>query len=255
MKSCPECGASVEEWAGESVRCVRCGFSPPSPEARASRAPSGPECPRCGTLLLVMSPSCPACGWLRGGRFGLEGMREESRRSRPTPDPDAPTSRKAVWSLLLGALACGCTPLPGLVLGVLALIDLDRNPRRLRGREFAIAGIVMSVIGIPIFGLLLPIACPGYIETRNRTRMRMCQENLTRIDGAKEHWSFKHDRPLGTHPAEADLVGPDRYLKVFPTEPTGASYVIGSIGEDPTCTSGLPGHSLAEVGRSIRTLE
>ncbi|HET6882591.1 MAG TPA: DUF4190 domain-containing protein [Pirellulales bacterium] len=58
-------------------------------------------------------------------------------------------SRKAIASLLLSiaSLPLFClTAVPALILGYWALADIQRHEDRLRGRNLAIAGLVLSVI-------------------------------------------------------------------------------------------------------------
>jgi hypothetical protein len=71
-------------------------------------------------------------------------------------------SRKAVVSLALGlasTLLWCLAGVPAVVLGVLALIEIRRQPDQLKGRQFAIAGIIagclLGVICLPILAALL----------------------------------------------------------------------------------------------------
>lgn len=98
-------------------------------------------------------------------------------------------------------------------------------------------GLVIAAAGI---------AVPGYMNARSVDRMRKCQENLTKIEGAIEQWALENNRSPGDHPGRADIVNEGRpgYLREFPVCPSGASYVIRPVGETPTCLSGLSGHEL-----------
>lgn len=106
------------------------------------------------------------------------------------------------------------------------------------------AGLVFAAIALPSF---LP---------RSRTlRYRRCQENLFKIDVAmaqrQRDKGFAPDATVSWEDLFGAPGGPDGYLKSIPVEPSGYSYVIGAIGESPYCTSGLPGHSLSEIGTAI----
>ena len=62
----------------------------------------------------------------------------------------AATSGKAITSLLLGLLSfclALLTGIPAIIVGLLALKDISRNPQRLSGQPFAIIGIVTGCIG------------------------------------------------------------------------------------------------------------
>jgi hypothetical protein len=83
--------------------------------------------------------------------------------ARPSTDARR-FSRMAVASLALGiasTLFWCVAGVPAVVLGVLALIEIRRHPDQLKGRQFAITGIItgclLGVICLPILtALLLP---------------------------------------------------------------------------------------------------
>lgn len=79
---------------------------------------------------------------------------------------------------------------------------------------------------------------------RERKRARICQENLAKIDGAKEQWGLLDHPGNRFYPTRNDLAWDDGmgYLKSFPTCPSGGEYLVGGLGETPRCMSGLPGH-------------
>jgi len=63
--------------------------------------------------------------------------------------PETKTSRLAVYSLVLGIasfITLTLTAVPGLILGIVALGKIKKNPETLKGRGLAIAGIVVSSI-------------------------------------------------------------------------------------------------------------
>lgn len=124
--------------------------------------------------------------------------------------------------------------------------------------------LVEIMIVVAIIGIIIAIAVPGFIRARATSRMRACQENLTKIDGAKEQWALETNQLHGATVTAADLTtGPgagNGILKSMPQEPSGATggdgasgYTINAIGTDPIClTPGpYPGHSLAEVGDGV----
>lgn len=117
--------------------------------------------------------------------------------------------------------------------------------------------LVEIMIVVAIIGIIIAIAVPGFIRARATSRMRACQENLTKIDGAKEQWALETNQQPGATPSWSDLTDGasagdgNGILKQQPIEPSGYDYTIEAVGTDPTCTSGLPGHSLAEVGTSV----
>jgi hypothetical protein len=80
---------------------------------------------------------------------------------RGADDPAAAqTSGKALWCLLFSIGNFLCLPfilsLPSVILGILAIVDINR--RRLRGMGMAVTGIVLSVAGDIIYAVLLVVA-------------------------------------------------------------------------------------------------
>ncbi|MBI1784687.1 prepilin-type N-terminal cleavage/methylation domain-containing protein [Candidatus Sumerlaeota bacterium] len=117
--------------------------------------------------------------------------------------------------------------------------------------------LVEIMIVVAIIGILIAIAVPGFIRARSMSRMKSCQENLTKIDGAKEQWALENNKSPGATVNQSDIIKSNSqgYLKGFPNEPSGGTYTIGAVGSDPTCSTGYPGHSLAQVGQAITDLE
>lgn len=117
--------------------------------------------------------------------------------------------------------------------------------------------LVEIMIVVAIIGIIIAIAVPGFIRARSTSRMRSCQENLTKIDGAKEQYALERNIASGAAVAMSDIVASDGtgYIKVTPQEPAGFNYTVNVIGTDPTCSSGYAGHSMAEIGTVITAVE
>jgi len=73
------------------------------------------------------------------------------------------TSGLAIASLVLGVTWILLGPfasIPGLILGIISIVKIKRSRGLLKGRPFAIAGIIISAIPIVLFGLfILWFAC------------------------------------------------------------------------------------------------
>jgi len=117
--------------------------------------------------------------------------------------------------------------------------------------------LVEIMIVVAIIGIIIAIAVPGFIRARSTSRMRSCQENLTKIDGAKEQYALERNVASGASVAMTDIVAADGtgYIKVTPQEPAGFAYTPNAVGSDPTCSSGYAGHSMAEIGTVITAVE
>ncbi|HUR25080.1 MAG TPA: DUF4190 domain-containing protein [Candidatus Thermoplasmatota archaeon] len=136
------------------------------------------KCPRCATVIDVApgaTPVCPACGFgSTGGTPAAAPMGTplsppdawSSQAAQPQPGAfgsppmgafpgQQKTSGKAIAALVLGIVSvcfalylgiiCGVI---GLILGVLGMKEIDRNPHAMKGKGMAIAGIVLGSIGI-----------------------------------------------------------------------------------------------------------
>jgi prepilin-type N-terminal cleavage/methylation domain-containing protein len=99
--------------------------------------------------------------------------------------------------------------------------------------------LVEIMIVVAIIGILIAIAVPGFVKARTQSRNRACQENLTKIDGAKEQWALENNKAVGTDVAMTDLYLDDGsgYLKSQPFCPAadGADYEVNAVGTDPAC--------------------
>jgi prepilin-type N-terminal cleavage/methylation domain-containing protein len=105
--------------------------------------------------------------------------------------------------------------------------------------------LVEIMIVVAIIGILIAIAVPGFIRAREVSRRNSCQENLTKIDGAKSTWSLENNKASSDSPAWTDLVqaNDQGYLRFQPVCPLdsakdGSTYTIGTIDEFPSCDQG-----------------
>ena len=102
--------------------------------------------------------------------------------------------------------------------------------------------LVEIMIVVAIIGLISAIAIPNYINTSARAKVRVCYENLSQIESAKEIWAIQSHKKNGEIPGDTDLFGPDGLIKFKPQCPSGGVYDLMPIGENATCT--ISGHTL-----------
>src|SRR5687767_13997221 len=69
--------------------------------------------------------------------------------------------------------------------------------------------LVEIMIVVAIIGILIAIAVPGFVKARTDSRRRSCQENLTKLDGAKEQWALDNHKTTGDTPTIDDLYAAD----------------------------------------------
>lgn len=100
------------------------------------------------------------------------------------------------------------------------------------------------MISIAIIGILISIAVPSFLRARENSRGQACQENLSKIDGAKEQYAIEFKLSNGSEMTMEWLVTPNGcssgagFLKREPECPSGGSYTIMNVGIDPTCSIG-----------------
>ncbi len=107
--------------------------------------------PQCGKGILEGARFCNYCGCPLPA---APAAQQPSRLPEGTPvaQPTA-MSGVAVASLVLGLLSlscCGITALPGLILGLVAISDINRSGGRLEGRGLAVAGIAVSAVMLAV---------------------------------------------------------------------------------------------------------
>ncbi len=97
--------------------------------------------------------------------------------------------------------------------------------------------LIEIIVVLFIFSILLLIAIPSWMRQREHARSRACQENLTRIDGAKEIYALENNSSQGAVVQMDILVGREQgYIKKEPICPAGGQYLLQPIGTIPSCT-------------------
>lgn len=96
--------------------------------------------------------------------------------------------------------------------------------------------LVEIMIVVAIIGILIAIAVPSFLRAREISRRNACQENQSKVDGAKQQWALENNEPGTATPAWGDLVGNDSYIRKSPECPSSGTYTIGSLSVDPSCS-------------------
>lgn len=102
--------------------------------------------------------------------------------------------------------------------------------------------LVEIMIVVAILGIVLAIAASTWVRQRQLSQARVCQENLTKIEGAKEQWALEYSKDGTAAPVWTDLVSADGsgFLKKTPVCPADGTYTIGTISETPSCSVTAP---------------
>src|SRR5262249_52551273 len=91
-------------------------------------------------------------------------------------------------------------------------------------------------------GILMAIAVPNFIRSRETARHNACINNLRQIDTAKEQWAMDNKMASGAACQMSDLAL--SYLKfnaAGPQCPSGGVYTVNPISTNPACSlSGPP---------------
>lgn len=114
--------------------------------------------------------------------------------------------------------------------------------------------LVEIMIVVAIIGIIIAIAVPAFIRARENSRGRACQENLTKIEGAKEQYILEERQSATVVPTWGNLILADGtgYLKSTPRCPSGGTYAINDGVSAPTCTganapSWAPQHAISSI--------
>ncbi|MDK2972797.1 MAG: type pilus assembly protein PilA [Candidatus Sumerlaeota bacterium] len=100
--------------------------------------------------------------------------------------------------------------------------------------------LIEIMIVVAIIGILIAVAVPGFIRSRERARVTACQENLIRIDQAIQQYVIQENvqgQFVLTIPLSY-LVGEENYLRNMPECPSGGTYTLHAPDdqEPVTCT-------------------
>ena len=103
----------------------------------------------------------------------------------------------AIAALVLGILSiftCALTTIPAIILGIVSLVKIERSGGSLTGRGFAIAGIVVPTVSVPIIALLMGIMMPALARTRQIAFRMVCGTNLAGIGKAMQIYADDYDK-------------------------------------------------------------
>ena len=106
--------------------------------------------------------------------------------------------------------------------------------------------LVEIMVVIAVIAIVVAIATPTWLRQREISRGKGCQENLYKIDGAKEQYAIEFRASNGTTVNMTQLITPpnatagagEGYLKAAPTCFANGTYTVNAIGAAPTCSIG-----------------
>ena len=98
------------------------------------------------------------------------------------------------------------------------------------------------MIVVAITGIIIAIAAYTWMSQRAKAQQRVCQENLFKVDGAKQQWALELNKAESAVPTMDELAPEDGggYLQRQPVCPSGGTYTINSLNVEATCTINSP---------------
>lgn len=126
---------------------------------------------------------------------------------------------------------------------VMKIAPLRRAARR-AGSSSSGFTLMEIMIVVLIIGVLLNIAMPAFIHTRDEGQARACSSNLKRISSAKEQYALANNL-AGDSPHAFTWTELNTYIRGNrPACPAGVSgqttYAFNTVGTPPTCPYGGP---------------
>ncbi len=89
---------------------------------------------------------------------------------------------------------------------------------------------IMIVVGI--IGLLAIAIIPNIGKNRERAQLKMIEQNLRKIDAAKNLWALENNKGSGETPSQDDLKPYDGWPRAI----AGEQYNINAVGTPPSAT-------------------
>ena len=132
--------------------------------------------------------------------------------------PDARNSGKAIWSLILGILSNFCLwilgSIPAIILGVMAIKEVDSSEGRAQGKGLALAGIITGSVGIFLggavvitaVGVLSAIAMPASTRIQDKALQAKQISDMRQISLGCIGYSYDND---GRFPNDLSELMPD----------------------------------------------
>ena len=106
--------------------------------------------------------------------------------------------------------------------------------------------LIEIMLIVTIIGMLAAIAIPRFLKARGTSQMNACINNMRQIDAATQTWAMENNKSGSSAVTSASL---RPYVNrgtgaIWPTCPSGGTYVLTDVQTKPTCTKSSLGHVL-----------
>jgi len=154
-----------------------------------------------------------AVEWKRFGDFPeFAGPAQPPAAPAALPAPAPPRlSGLAVASLVLGLLGivtAGLAAIPGLILGIIALIKINKSKGRLEGTGVAIAGTAVSGTFLLLIPIMAAMLLPALAKAKAKAQSIHCMSNVKQLNLAIIMYADDHQGQFPSADKWCDLVKP-----------------------------------------------
>ena len=171
-----------------------------------------------------------------------------------SPPPPAPkTSGLAITSLVLGCLGlltCGITSLVGLILGIIALVCINKSKGQLGGQGMALAGTIVSAAFLLLAPIPAALLLPALAKAKQKAQSIQCMNNVKQLNLGLIMYADDHKNlfPAGTNWCDA----------LMPYVKNQATYLCPQGKPGQRChyafNAKLVGHEMKEVQSPAETV-
>ena len=202
------------------------------------------KCPHCSAAIQDDASSCPICRMSLVAGPGMPGAPGAPPPGAPPASyapVDAPTSGKAVGSLICGILGFIILPvisaIPAIILGHLSLSEIKRSAGRIKGQGMAIAGLVLGYLSVALIPFILIIAA---IAIPNLLRAKVAANEASAVGALRSYntamTAYASMCPKQGYASSARNLGPGS------GDCSAANLVDGTLGSDDLIRSGYRFH-------------
>jgi len=129
--------------------------------------------------------------------------------SVPSQQPPTKVSGLAVAALVLGILGLftfGLTAIPGLILGIVALIKIQKKESGVRGNGLAIAAICVSGAMLFLIPIMAAMLLPALAKAKSKAQEIQCMNNMKQLNLALVMYANDHTDTFPSADQWCDLI-------------------------------------------------